>query len=174
MASVAKRTLGPFSGQRRLNSAMFLDFATFACNMGLSTHGALNLARVVLVSPSRMSALPNVDNTARRQSVPCAAPVMVDAGQFWCTGHGAEVSNEELTLADVRSPLAVGTGVDVYFELDGLLAIEARAVVTQAEEGRVTLRFLDLAPDTARELERYVSGGFQSSTHIRRYALAVD
>jgi len=153
---------------------MFLDFAAFACNMGLSTDGALNLARVLLVSPFSMGALPNVDNTARRHSVPCAAPVMVDAGQFWCTGHGAEVSNEELTLADVRSPLAVGTGVDVYFELDGLVAIEARAVVTQAEEGRVTLRFLDLAPDAARELERYVSGGFQSSTHIRRNALVVD
>jgi hypothetical protein len=96
---------------------------------------------------------------------------MVDAGQFWCTGHGAEVSSEELTLGDVGSPLAVGTGVDVYFELDGLVAVEARAVVTQAEEGRVTLRFLDLAPESARELERYVSGGFQSSTHIRRQAL---
>jgi hypothetical protein len=99
---------------------------------------------------------------------------MVDAGQFWCTGQGAEVSSEELTLADMRSPLAVGTGVDVYFELDGLLAIEARAVVTQAKEGRVTLRFLDLAPESARELERYISGTFQSSTHIRRHALAVD
>ena len=141
--------------------------------MGLSSDGALNLARVLLVCPSEMGALPNTDNTARRQSVPCEAPVMVDAGQFWCTGHGAEVSNEELTLADVRSPLAVGTGVDVYFELAGLVAIEARAVVTQAEEGRTTLRFLDLAPEFARELERFVSGGFQSSTQIRRHMLAV-
>jgi hypothetical protein len=120
-----------------------------------------------------MGALPITDHTAQRRSVPCAAPVMVDTGQFWCTEHGSEVSHEELTLTDVRSPLAVGTGVDVYFELDGLVAVEARAVVTQAEKGRVTLRFLDLAPALARELERYVSGNFLSSTHIRRHTLAV-
>jgi hypothetical protein len=142
--------------------------------MGLSSVGALNLARVLLVFYLSMGALPTNDNIARRSSVPCAAaPVMVDTGQFWCTGHGAEVSNEELTLADVGAPLTVGTGVDVYFELDGLVAVEARAVVTQADRGRVTLRFLDLPPESARELERYVAGGFQSSTHIRRQALAV-
>jgi hypothetical protein len=118
-----------------------------------------------------MGALAKTDNTSRRQTVPCAAPVMVDAGQFWCTEYGAEVSIEELMLAGVHSPLIVGTGVDVYFELDGLLAIETRAVVTQAEEGRVTLRFLDLSPESARDLEHFVSGGFQSGTHIRKRTL---
>ncbi|HMJ53140.1 MAG TPA: hypothetical protein VK540_13730 [Polyangiaceae bacterium] len=93
---------------------------------------------------------------------------MVDAGQFWCTGHGAEVSTEELTLIDVPSPLIVGTGVDVYFELGGLVAIETRAVVTHAEEGRATLHFLDLDPQSVHELESYVSGDFQSNTRIRR------
>jgi hypothetical protein len=99
---------------------------------------------------------------------------MVDAGQFWCRGHGAEVSTEELTITDVHSALLVGTGVDVYFELGGLVAIEARAVVTQAESGRVTLHFLDLDPESVHALESYVAGGFHSSTHIRQRSLAVD
>jgi hypothetical protein len=96
---------------------------------------------------------------------------MVDAGQFWCTEHGAEVSTEELTLTDVRAPLLLGTGVDVYFELGGLVAIEARAVVTQTDGRRATLRFLDLDPEAARALQAYVSGGFHSSTHIRQRTL---
>jgi hypothetical protein len=121
-----------------------------------------------------MGALSITNDTARRPSVPCAAPVMVDAGQFWSTVHGAEVSTEDLTLTDVGAPLVVGTGVDVYFELAGLVAIEARAVVTQAEGGRVTLRFLDLAPESASALERFVSGGFHSSTHIRSRSVAVE
>jgi hypothetical protein len=99
---------------------------------------------------------------------------MVDAGQFWCTGHGAEISTEELTLTGLHSPLLVGTGVDVYFELAGFVAIEARAVVTQADEGRVTLHFLDLDPQSVHELASYVAGGFHSNTHIRRRALTID
>jgi hypothetical protein len=97
---------------------------------------------------------------------------MVDAGQFWCTGHGAEVSTEELTVIDVRSPLAVGTGVDLYFELGGQVAIEGRAIVTRAEADRVTLHFLDLDPEAVEALESYVSGGFHSNTRIRTRALA--
>jgi hypothetical protein len=97
---------------------------------------------------------------------------MVDAGQFWCTGRGAEVSTEELTLTRVRAPLLVGTGVDVYFELANFVAIEARAVVTHAEAGRITLHFLDLDPQSVHELASYVAGGFHSSTHIRRRTLA--
>jgi hypothetical protein len=121
----------------------------------------------------RMSALANTtDEGARRPSAPCEAPVMVDAGQFWCTGHGAEVSTEELTVIDVHSPLAVGTGVDLYFELGGQVAIEGRAVVTRAEADRVTLHFLDLDAESVHALEDYVSGGFHSSTHIRQRTLA--
>jgi hypothetical protein len=96
---------------------------------------------------------------------------MVDAGQFWCTEHGTEVSAEELTLTDVRAPLLLGTGVDVYFELGGFVAIEARAVVTQADGHRATLRFLDLGREAERALDAYVSGGFHSSTHIRQRAV---
>jgi hypothetical protein len=121
-----------------------------------------------------MGALPITANTAVRQSAPCEAPVMVDAGYFWCTGHGAEVSTEDLTLTDLRSSLLVGTGVDVYFELGGFVAIEARAVVTRAEGGRVTLHFLDLDPQSIDALESYVAGGLHSGTHIRQRALAAD
>lgn len=96
---------------------------------------------------------------------------MVDAGQFWFTEHGAEVSTEELTLTDVRTPLLLGTGVDVYFELGGLVAIETRAVVTEAQGKRATLRFLELDPEAERALEAYVSGGFHSSTQIRKRPL---
>jgi PilZ domain len=130
------------------------------------------LACVVLNPMSKMRAAVITNESARGHSVPCAAPVMVDAGQFWCTGHGAEVSTEELTVTDVRSPIEVGTGVDVYFELDGLVAIEGRAVVTRAEADRVTLQFLDLDADAVHALEDYVSGGFHSSTHIRQRPLA--
>jgi hypothetical protein len=119
-----------------------------------------------------MGALPITVEPARRHSVPCEAPVIVDAGQFWCKGHGAEVSTEGLTLTDVCSPLIVGTGVDVYFELGGAVAIETRAVVTQAEGDRVTLHFLDLDPQSAHDLESYVAGGLESSTQIRRAPLA--
>jgi hypothetical protein len=96
---------------------------------------------------------------------------MVDAGPFWCTGHGAEVSTEELTVSDVYLPLGVGTGVDVYFELGGLVAIEGRAVVTRVEGARITFQFLDLDPQAVEALENYVSGGFHSSTHIRTRTL---
>lgn len=97
---------------------------------------------------------------------------MVDAGQFWCTGHGAEVSTEELTVTDVHSPLVVGTGVDLYFELAGTIAIEGRAVVTRADADRVTLHFLDLDPEAVHALEDYVSGDLHSSTHIRQRTLS--
>jgi len=97
---------------------------------------------------------------------------MVDAGQFWCTGRCSDVSTEELTLTDVRSSLPPGTGVDVYFELAGLVAIEARAVVIRIEGPRITLRFLDLDSASVDALESYVSGGFHSSTHIRQRPLA--
>jgi hypothetical protein len=97
---------------------------------------------------------------------------MVDAGHFWCTGHGAEVSPEEITLRDVQSPLLLGTGVDLYFELGGLVAIETRAVVTRTEGRMVTLRFLDLDPDAAHALEDFIAGRFHSSTHIRQRTLA--
>lgn len=96
---------------------------------------------------------------------------MVDAGHFWCTGHGAEVSAEEITLSDVQSPLLLGTGVDLYFELGGLVAIETRAVVTRAEGRTVTLRFLDLDPDLVHALEDFIAGRFHSSTHIRQRTL---
>jgi len=115
-----------------------------------------------------MAPLPIANEATLRPSAPCEAPVMVDAGQFWCTEHGTEVSAEELTLTDVRAPLLLGTGVDVYFELGGFVAIEARAVVIQTDGHRATLRFLDLDPEAARALEAYVSGGFHSSTHIRQ------
>jgi len=98
---------------------------------------------------------------------------MVDAGEFWCTEHGAEVSSAELTLTNVRAPLLLGTGVDVYFELGAFVAIEARAVVTQADGHRATLRFLNLDPDAKRALEAYVSGSFHSSTRIRQRVLNV-
>ena len=130
------------------------------------------LAWLVLNRMDKMGALKVTSEAARRPSVPCAAPVMVDAGQFWCTGHGAEVSTEELTVTDVHSPFEVGTGVDLYFELGGLVAIEGRAVVTRTEADRVTLQFLDLDPEARDALEDYVSGGFQSSTHIRQRSLA--
>jgi hypothetical protein len=119
-----------------------------------------------------MGALPIASEETPRRSVPCDGPVMVDAGQFWCTEHGAEVSAEELILTDLSAPLLLGTGVDVYFELGGFVAIEARAVVTQAEGHRATLRFLDLDPEALRAIEAYVSGGFHSSTHIRARTLA--
>jgi hypothetical protein len=96
---------------------------------------------------------------------------MVDAGYFWCTGHSSEVSSEELTLNDVQTPLLPGTGVDIYFELAGLIPIETRAVVTQSEGRRATLRFLDLDADALRALEGYVSGDFLSSTRIRTRTL---
>jgi hypothetical protein len=130
------------------------------------------LAWVLLNQLSKMSAVPITEESTTHHSVPCEAPVMVDAGQFWCTGHGAEISTEELTVTDVHSSLEVGTGVDVYFELGGLVAIEGRAVVTRAEEDRVTLHFLDLDPESIHALEDYVSGGFHSSTHIRQRSLA--
>jgi hypothetical protein len=117
-----------------------------------------------------MGALPISANSARH-SAPCDAPVMVDAGHFWCTGHGAEVSTEEITLSDLQSPLLLGTGVDLYFELGGMVAIETRAVVTRIEDRRVTLRFLDLDPDAAHSLEDFISGRFHSSTHIRQRTL---
>jgi PilZ domain len=118
-----------------------------------------------------MGALPNTINASARQSAPCEAPVMVDAGHFWCTAHAIDVSTEELTMTDVQSALLQGTGVDIYFELGGLVAIEARAVVTRVEGHRVTLRFLDLDAEAARALDAYVSGGFHSSTHIRQRTL---
>ncbi|MET0594088.1 MAG: hypothetical protein ABW133_15415 [Polyangiaceae bacterium] len=118
-----------------------------------------------------MGALPIAAGPARH-SAPCEAPVMVDAGRFWCTGHGAEVSTEEITLSDVESPLLLGTGVDLYFELGGMVAIETRAVVTRAEGRLITLRFLDLNPDHAHALEDFVAGRFHSSTHIRQRVLA--
>lgn len=104
--------------------------------------------------------------------MPCEAPVMVDAGHFWCTGRGAEVSTEELLLTDVGSPLLVGAGVDVYFELAGAIAIEARAVVTRAKGRQATLRFVDLDVESLRALETYTSGGSHSSTRIRRRVLS--
>ena len=107
-----------------------------------------------------------------RRTAPCEAPVLVDAGYFWCTGHGAEVSAEDLTLCDLPSQLLLGTGVDVYFELGGYVAIEARAVVTHSDGHQATLRFLDLAREAERALETYVSGGFHSSTHIRQRTVA--
>jgi len=97
---------------------------------------------------------------------------MLDAGQFWCTGHGAEVSTEDLTITDVHSPFEVGTGVDLYFELGGLVAIEGRAVVTHADADSVTLHFLDLDPEARNALEDFVSGDLHSSTHIRQRTLA--
>jgi hypothetical protein len=118
-----------------------------------------------------MGALP-ISADSARHSAPCEAPVMVDAGQFWCTGHGAEVSTEEITLRDVQSPLLLGTGVDVYFELGGLVAIETRAVVIRAEGRGVTLRFLDLHPDQAHALADFVAGRFHSSTRIRQRVLS--
>lgn len=140
--------------------------------MAVSIERSPRLAWGVLNRMNKMGALTIANEPARRHSVPCEAPVMVDAGQFWCTGHGAEVSTEELTVTDVRSPLEVGTGVDLYFELGGLVAIEARAVVTRAELDSVTLHFLDLDPEAVQALEDYVSGGFQSSTHIRQRSLS--
>src|SRR5688500_17827935 len=118
-----------------------------------------------------MGALPITADSARH-SAPCEAPVMVDAGRFWCTGHGAEISTEEITLREVESPLLLGTGVDLYFELGGVVAVETRAVVTRAEGRRITLRFLDLHPDQAHAIEDFVAGRFHSSTHIRKRALA--
>jgi len=97
---------------------------------------------------------------------------MVDAGQFWCTGQGAEVSTEELIVTDVHSPFVVGTDVDLYFELGGQVAIEGRAVVTRAEADRVTLHFLDLDREAMHALEDYVSGSFHSCTQIRQRTLA--
>jgi len=121
----------------------------------------------------RMGVLPITDEPTRHDSAPCEAPVMVDAGRFWCTGHSAEVSAEDLTLDNVQLPLDVGTGVDVYFELGALAAIEGRAVVTRADAGRVTLHFLDLDPEAVHALETYVSGGLRSSTQIRARTLPI-
>ena len=140
--------------------------------MAVSIGRPPRLAQLVLKQMDKMGALTIANEPARRHSVPCEAPVMVDAGQFWCTGQGAEVSTEELTVTDVHSPFEVGTGVDLYFELGGLVAIEGRAVVTRAEADRVTLHFLDLDPEARSALEDYVSGGFQSSTHIRHRSLS--
>jgi hypothetical protein len=117
-----------------------------------------------------MGALPNTFDSSRRPSAPCEAPVMLDAGYFWCTSHSTEVSPEELILDDLVSPILPGTGVDIYFELAGLIPIETRAVVTQSEGHRATLRFLDLDANAVRALEGYVSGNFlsSSSTRIRK------
>jgi hypothetical protein len=99
---------------------------------------------------------------------------MVDSGQFWFTGHGAELSTEELTLTDVHedAPLLPGTGVDIYFELGAMAAIDTRAVVTKSDGRRVTFRFLDLDPAAERALDAYVSGDFYSSTRIRQRTLS--
>jgi hypothetical protein len=154
-------------------STKFLDFATFYSNMGVSMGRPTRLARGVLNQMSKMGEVAITHGSARHQSVPCEAPVMVDAGQFWCTGHGAAVSTEELTVTDVHSPFEVGTGVDLYFELGGLVAIEGRAVVTRAEADSVTLHFLDLDPEAVHALEDYVSGDLHSNTHIRHRALPI-
>ena len=121
-----------------------------------------------------MGALTRTVDNAGRYSAHCETPVMLDAGQFWCTERAEEVSTDELTLADIHAPLVVGTGVDLYFELAGIFAIETRGVVVRVEGSRATIRFLDLDDDAQRALESYVSGAYFSSTRIRQRPLAAN
>ena len=99
---------------------------------------------------------------------PLRVPVLLDLGSTWLRVDCLEISPDGLRVES--EPLPIGSAVELYMELPTRVAIEARAQVTSAESGRVTLRFTALDAEARRAvlafcrtsgLHRRISGTFQ-------------
>ena len=84
-------------------------------------------------------------------------PVLLDAESSYYTAQCCDVSQAGLGV-ETQANLAVGTSMEVYFELPTGSAIEARALVTRTAPNRVGLRFCEIGEESAAALREYCDG----------------
>ncbi len=75
--------------------------------------------------------------------VPWRGPAMLDSQAAYQAGRCRDLSAGGVSVV-VDDPLAVGTRVEVYFELPTGVPVEAVAEVVRAAGRRVALRFVEL------------------------------
>lgn len=82
------------------------------------------------------------------------APTLLDSGSSWHKCESVNVSAGGLAVRTERT-IAIGTIVEVYFELPFSVAVETRARVVRCGEGIVAVQFVDLDHDSLVALRAY-------------------
>jgi hypothetical protein len=98
------------------------------------------------------------------QRIPLEVPCLLDAGVSHHTARCRDVSVGGVALVTDAS-LAVGTKVEIYFELPNRAAVEAHALVVRTTERELALAFLDLGTENRVALRafcRSASGALKS------------
>lgn len=81
-------------------------------------------------------------------------PCVVDAGSCWLQARCCNISAGGLAV-QTESRFAIGTLVDLYFELPPAIGIDARAEVVRVEGNILALRFLDLPHESLLAIRAY-------------------
>lgn len=94
-------------------------------------------------------------------------PALIDAASSWQAGRCCNVSTSGLAV-ETEQDLALGSTVEVYFELPSGVAVETRARVVRSDNGVLGLAFEELERQTALAVRAHcrVSGMHQTAAVV--------
>lgn len=124
---------------------------------------------IAIMSNTTSSPQPDERRAFRRARL--EAPAMLDAASSWHAGRCQDVCAGGLAV-QTDAQFDVGSVIEVYFELPSGVAIETRARIVHAGNGRLGLCFVELDSASALALRSYcrLSGIRPAARSVARHA----